>query len=556
MKLKKIIPFILVLFSFQSFSQEIPYHFNNTTIYDFLDELANLKLIELNSSVKPYSRKFIAVQLAEAFQLKNRLNKRQQKELDFYLKDFSKELEGFQTTDYLLKKFIHKKKYAIPKRQDLFYYKDSLFSFTVNPILGINYFYNGNRTIRHRWSGAEFTATIGKHWGIYANLRDNYESEALETPTYFTQRTVARYKDSGIGKENGQFSEMRGGVTFAWNWGSIGLVKDHFMWGDNYNGANIFSGKTPSFALIKLNIKPIKWFEFNYVHGWLFSDVVDSNRIYHYGSNTRQIFVDKFITANMFTLTPFRRLKLSFGNSIIYSDKDYAAYWIPFLFYKSVDHSLNTMNGNGQNSQMFFNISSRQLKHVHLYISCFIDEISFRRMFDKNKQSNFVSYKVGFRISDFLVQNINVTTEFTHTNPLTYQHIIPSTTFESYKVNLGHYLSDNSQEIYFSLSYKPVSRLYMHISYTHAKHGNDYVYGAAPSTYPDIPSFPWGAPFMKNVTWESKAISIKAQYQLFHDAYVFGEYLMSNTTGNVAKYTPAYLQGKQNIISFGLNFGF
>ena len=74
-------------------SQEVPQSVNNKGIYEFLDELANNHIIEINSVVKPYSRLFISKRLKEAEEKKDQLNPRQQKELDFYLMDFGKELK-------------------------------------------------------------------------------------------------------------------------------------------------------------------------------------------------------------------------------------------------------------------------------------------------------------------------------------------------------------------------------------------------------------------------------------------------------------------------------
>ncbi len=31
----------------------------------------------------------------------------------------------------------------------------------------------------------------------------------------------------------------------------LGIVKDHLVWGDNYNGSNILSGRTPSLPMMK-----------------------------------------------------------------------------------------------------------------------------------------------------------------------------------------------------------------------------------------------------------------------------------------------------------------
>jgi len=92
-----IVNLLLVIFSFlpiaHAFPQEVPHPINNSGIYDFLDELANDRIITINSAVKPYSRLFIAKRLKEADEKREVLSTRQQKELDFYLMDFGKELE-------------------------------------------------------------------------------------------------------------------------------------------------------------------------------------------------------------------------------------------------------------------------------------------------------------------------------------------------------------------------------------------------------------------------------------------------------------------------------
>lgn len=72
-------------------------------------------------------------------------------------------------------------------------------------------------------------ATIGKHWVFYANLRDNSESELLSQPDYFTQREGGNYKIGNGGSAGGDYSEMRGGIIYSWNWGDFGLVKDHIQ---------------------------------------------------------------------------------------------------------------------------------------------------------------------------------------------------------------------------------------------------------------------------------------------------------------------------------------
>jgi hypothetical protein len=113
--------------------------------------------------------------------------------------------------------------------------------------------------------------------------------------------------------------------------------------------------------------------------------------------------------------------------------------------------------------------------------------------------------------------------------------------------NLGHYLRDNSEELYLSVRFKPLRGLHINLSYTHAKHGTDYTYGAID---------PWGVPFMENTTWENKTFSTKAYYEIINDGFIFAEYMSSNITGNVDEFTPVFFHGYNNTISLGINYGF
>ena len=141
------------------------------------------------------------------------------------------------------------------------------------------------------------------------------------------------YKGSRV-EGGADYSEMRGGIFLHWDFLEVGVVKDHVTWGDNYNGAIIHSGHTPSFPMLKLHIRPVKWFDFSYFHAWLVSDVVDSSLTYVLPNGShRDTYENKFMAANMFTFIPVSGLNLSFGNSIIYSDQNVnAAYLIPYSF--------------------------------------------------------------------------------------------------------------------------------------------------------------------------------------------------------------------------------
>jgi len=521
------------------FSQEIPQPVSNKDIYNFLDELANIHIITLNSAVKPYSRLFISRKLTEAEEKKEQLNPRQAKELDFYMLDFVKE-----TAD---EHHSPGKAYWITGekgrlRRDLFYYRDSIFSLTINPILGGELFSNSSGTATYARNGAEARGYIGR-WGFYASLRDNHEKPFLGLPQYLTQRT------DGHIKEGNAWSDMQGGITYSWKWGSAGLVKENMQWGNNYNGANIFGGNNPSFVQFKLHISPVKWFDFNYFHGWLNSMVVDSSKSFwvtnSYGTAYREHYHSKYISANMFTFTPFHNFKLSAGNSIVY-DYQYVnpAYLVPLFFYKSVDHSI-TSGIENMNSQMFFDASSRQIKNLHLYLTWFIDELSVSR-FAKKNEWNFFSWKAGFRLDDLPISNLSLTTEFTYTYPLAYQHYVPTLTFQNQGYNLGYYLKDNSREWYIALDYHPVRTLDLNFYFLDAIRGPDYT---------ELGVKRVGNPPIVTVQWHNVVYGFKASYQVINDLYTWLAFSSGDITGDT-RWSPEYFYGKKNTFNLGVTFGF
>ncbi len=551
---KSFIAIILLLLVFNGRTQVVYEHVSNKNIYDFIDELANLKIIELNSVVKPYSREFIANKLEGARASIDDMSKRQQEELAFYLNAFRAEIDSLP--DYPQKINIFKKtdNLAFAWNPLGLFYKDKLFTFSLEPIWGIEYFYNENEGMYHSWGGLKASAYVGKHWGFYASLRDNSETIKISDPEYFTQRGGGgNFKSSSSGGVD--YEEMRGGIVYSWKWGSFGLIKDHVNWGNNYHGPNIFNDRPPSIAQITLRMKPAKWFELNYFHGWLVSMVVDSSSSYYYiKDNTlqyRETYRPKYLAANMLTFTPWKRLNISIGNSIVYSDMNpHPAYFIPFMFYKAVDHMINSGIDN-QNSQMFFDVSSRQIKHLHLYGTFFIDEFKKSRIYTSDEH-NFWSMKLGAKESGLLVDNLSVTFEYTMSMPITYQHYVPTLTYASNYFNFGHYLRDNSQEFYLAAEYKLIRGLHFKAAYTFAQHGDDFDY--ADGAHEAVRT-----PFLENITWQKQELSIGARWEFISNSYLYLEYIYSDVSGDeeqVNKYTPEYFRGKHNTISAGFNLGF
>ena len=567
--MKKTILSILFCFGFISLSaQDIPEHISYTRIYDYLDELATDNIIELNSVAKPYARTFIAEKLLQAQSKKDKLNKRQCDELRFFLNEYALEQDKLPSTNLTISR---NENLTFAGIQTGLSYRDSLFRVKITPLLGMHITRNSNGSITKRWYGAEFQAMFGEHLSVYGSLRDiSVDGQLLARPGYLNDFPGYEYKESASG---GDFSDSRGGIKYAWKWGSIGLVKDNVMWGDNYLGSNILSGRAPSFPMLTLHLKPTKWFEMQYFHGWLVSDIIDSTRYYMDNLGAKHYRMkNKFIAANMFTFTPVEKLNLSIGNSIIYAeDNVQPGYFIPIAFYKSIDHTLTKgLNLENQNSQVFLNFSSRNIKHLHLFTSVYADEISWGRFAPKSEQRNPISYKIGADVSNFPIENLSVIAEFTNTNIINYKHSIPALTWASNGYNLGNYLGDNSREIYLAMRYKPIRGLDLNLSYINAKHGNEYNYVRDGHAVDKIIS----QPSLGDITWSNKTVTFNAQYEVFSHAYAIVNVAYSNIqgynmtstpiVGEVRKtaqgyldlFTPDFLQGKNTTVTIGFSLGF
>ena len=284
------------------------------------------------------------------------------------------------------------------------------------------------------------------------------------------------------------------------------------------------------------------------------------------------------MAANMITITPVRNLRISIGNSIIYAERTIqAAYLIPIAFYKSIDHTLTKGLGTeNQNSQIFFNLSSRNIKKLHLYSSVFIDEFSFDRLNSSNKEANPVSIKAGASTSNILIDGLSATLEYTRSNILNYKHSIPLISYTSNGYNMGHYLGDNSQEIYAQIMYKPLRGLDLKAYYVNAKHGNEYDYirrGTSNGITGNV-EMTISQPSLGEIIWKNQTFGLNATYEPINNGYVFLKIEKSNietfepvkspafgenrkTASEYMNYfSPLFYQGDKLTISAGFSFGF
>lgn len=523
-------------------------------VIHFLDELNNQRFLDESFLTLPLVRSEVAAML-DSIDV-SQLNARQKKELQFYQLAFTKDLDAEHRPE-TAKKFQNPFKVLDRYKQfDVLYLKKGETAITVNSIVGAKYYNNKNGLNWQRRVGADFQAYFGKI-SLYGSVRDVYELKPMATDSLLMQHEGALYKYNPDG--SAEFSETRGGITYGWKDGYIGLVRDYVQWGYGYYGTNIFDINTAPFAQLKLHLSPTPWFKFDYFHGSLQSQVIDSSSIANVGGVATFDFINKYIAANMFSFRPWKPLWLSFGNSMIYSSQTpEAIYLVPILFYKSADHYLgargNRAGGSG-NAQMFSAFSFRPLEKLHLYSTLYVDEISFRNMRDKERHSNWFSLKAGGRVSNIL-PNVTITAEYTRNNPMAYKHFLKTTDFTNAGYNMGHYLRDNSQEAVIAIDYKPLYWLSMQAMYRFAEKGVDIKDDRVTKDPVTGILLVQGIDFLANTKWIQSTYSFQVSAQPIYRLRFTARIDKIQRPEENNAYQAPYLRGNNTTVSIGLNYGF
>lgn len=558
--------FGLLLFALHSFAQT-SFEPIESPVYNFLERTAAQGYIELDDILKPYSRNYIFQKLEELENKKEQLSPLEQKELNFFMDDYYLEAEVEINSQDKTEITGDKNKLNILPYEDeikygtysgflkdpleryrLYTYKDDLFKFSVDPVLGVSF---GQRDGASRvWyrSGITFSGYIGKNFGFNFMYYDNTErgDKIDRTKSFSPERgvTLSRQFDNKV-----EYSEVRTNLSYSWNWGSVTIGKDFMNWGYGKSGQIVLSDKAPSFPFIRLDVRPAEWISFNYFHAWLKSEVLDSNSTYptYWADHSRILDTQKYLASHTISIFPFEGFSVSLGESIVYSDRLELAYLTPIMFFRLADHFLSDNNNNkGANSQFFFNVSSRNhLPNTHLYASLFIDEIRLSELFNSQGQKNQIGFTIGASTTNLPLNNIDFEIEYTKVYPYVYQHFIPTQTYASDKYSLGHWIGYNSDIFYSSLNYRIIRGLKLKGWIQYIRKGDE---GNVEDQY-SVPQPPFLFGLRKNYT----NFGFDVEFEIKHNFFVNFNYASWQQEFEISK--GIFEQSDYNEFNFSINYG-
>ena len=555
-----VISFLIISFNRHSFylNAQIVFADTENGVYDFLERMSIKGIIKINDEVKPFSRKYIATKLLEIqTSLMNDTNSINQIELDelkFYEEEFTYEI------NHLLKKYYSKfdKEFKTQpltnkERWFLFSHSDSLFNIKLSPVAGYGLSATGDKSGHNRWIGLSTFGNYSDWFGFSFNIRDKGEfGDNVDRNKYFSPIRGAWYKTAPNGIE---YSDVKGSINFNWSWGQVSLIKDYMQWGHGKFGQLILSDKAPSYPQIRLQIKPVEWLRFSYMHGWLSSLVYDSAYFYNsYPGTINEIavksYIPKYIAANMLTVTPINWLDVSVGNAVVYGGELRPEFFIPFMFYKFLDHNSGRGDVNDANGMMYFDVSAKYPKNFQFYGTMFIDVTEIRNILDNDLNNTWIGLSLGGKTIDLLIDNLDFTIEYTRLNPWVYEHKNEVTNFKHLKYSLGHWIGQNADQIRLQFNYQLLRGLKFKLFFeTVRKGGLDEIYYAYGGM--DEKDFP----FLYSPARKEKRVGFDITYEYIHDLIIKGSYTYSDITDEDVNREPIFLIGSKNSLSITLFYG-
>ena len=515
-------------------------------VYTFLDEMAAKQIItDYRDAVKPLSRQSIAKFLIRVDSLSTQLTTVEQERLKFYKEEFYEEMKSLNYNN------------LSDERWHLYNYESEPSRLMVDLIgSASNDRMADGKTLSELTNGLFAYGYVGSSVGAYfyyhdSHDRGSYISTLGDQSTLRPLSPLTAVIPSSTITNTYDYDVFNAQVNVDCGFVTLTGEQMQNVWGAGENGNIILSTKTPAYPQLKLHARISKDIDFTYIHGWLFSGIIDSAETYntqYWG--IRPIYMNKYIAANMLEVTPWNGVNIAVGESEIYGGpgrQPELLYLIPIMFFKTAEHYLN----NQDNSQIFFNFKFDVVKNFDFYLPIFFDEFSTTKFLSPTENHNQLGFTVGGNAYDLLYHDTRINVEYTRINPWVYNHQYVEDTYQSHDVNLGDWIGQNADLFTVSAYHHPMYNLEIGLKFQSLRKGGKestyYQYSA------NEPTLLYG-PITKQ-----QSFGIVGSYQPFRDLFIdfhalrtrFTTQMTSTYTDNTV--TPGYNEFLNNPFDYLLD---
>ena len=231
---------------------------------------------------------------------------------------------------------------------------------------------------------------------------------------------------------------------------NIGKYKQTYGPGKN---SIIISERSPAYPRFSINFLPSEHpIKLIFEYSSLRSKIDD---VYYTDidiTSVKNVEIQRHLTFHRIEYTLFKKLKLGFSESVIYSYRGIdLTYFVPLPF-----HSLQGYRGDYDNILLFLDFNYIISPKVEYYGVLLIDEWAMLLTFDKANR-NWFGYQFGLVLNDFIIDNL-IEVEYTWTDHRIYRHRIPANDYYTFNIPVGFWGGPHAEE--FKIHYSQSIRSY------------------------------------------------------------------------------------------------
>ena len=322
--------------------------------------------------------------------------------------------------------------------------------------------------------GVQAETQFGERWDLFLEVVGTQFFGSRRYPSPFSPEHGFSWKVHAT-EEEAEFSSDYTSMELTYTAGDFELFAGKFSqsWGPAEYSL-FLSEKAPSFPQFGFDWRLNPKWRFQYFHGEIFSNIIDSLRSDVSLTGTRQVFLDRYIAAHRVEWRPWESLTLAFSESVVYGGKSIETiYLMPFVLYFSAEHFL----GDADNTQMHGDITWEPSPDLKLYAAMFMDDWEVLMTFDKVNRNHF-GWQAGTRLGSLLKTGDKLIIEGAWTDHRIYRHryIINDYYSGSYLRNvsrvypIGHWMGPHAESLALLYSI-PVKKVWLMARYIYAKRG-------------------------------------------------------------------------------------
>lgn len=445
-------------------------------VYDYLDRMVTLKIIEnYSSSMKPISRGEIAKYLSEINGKRNKISTTDKKILNEYLVEYEYDIKKtLKNTLSFLPSFKFSEILNNKKQKHLYAATDSSSSFFLDGILNLRYnAASGDSTGKPKillgQIGGRFRGTLFNSLGYYLRLSNGGRLSGEISDAIFTSQfdPILASTRKFVSEGSKTFDSFEGYIRYATkkNWLGLTIGREAINMGNGFIDKMYISNNIAPFDFIKLDLRYKK---LNY--SFLNASIVGND-------DSGKQLSSKYLVFHRLEIGPFfnNSFKVGFNEMLIYSNVPLNfAFLNPLSFLTSADLNTELPGKNSNNTLIGIDIMVYPVKGLAVQGTFLIDDLNFSTLGSDSAKGNDnkFGYQAGLNWQNaFMVKDLSFSYEYTRLDPFVYSHRDFNNSYTNWNLPIGVALNPNSDEHAIKLVYNFGSRLIISLTYKHQRSG-------------------------------------------------------------------------------------